>query len=744
MATGTPDTATDAARAGVRRTSKARSQRGQILVIFAGAMIALMALCAVVVDVAWYWTNNLRMQRAADAAALAGVVWLPGNQGRATTAARDEAAKNGYTNGVDGVVVTPTYDTTNPRRIKVAITGPVGTLFARAVGLNAWPAARSAKADYVLPVPMGSPQNYYGVGFYEGLVSHTTTATGFTPCGPATWDSTCTGNKGTGAPTGGQWAPSTGMPAALNSDNNTYANENTNAERQQLSTFGLLSGGAAIPTPGTGQALTIAGIEVRLTDAFVSASCSNTTIGVQLSWDNGTTWSTAVATPNLGTNTSNGDYLLGSSTSTTAWGARTWVRNDFSDANFRVRLTANKGCGTSGTTLNLDMLEVRVAWSMATTTTTKEVLPVPDPVTGTALDPQGFWGAMFTSGGYRENGDKFGPRYLGNGTGQPSGSNSPTYDAGGYDYTIELPGGSGQVRLFDPMFCATGNNGHGGSYGAGDHWTGGPATTGVAPVAITYTLYDTQETLLDTTDDGAPVATLTYDPGTATMGDLSGAFGTPTNSTAANRQDCSANPAHNQWVTLGSGLASATYRLNVNTSTAAGNMNVGAENLFSIWTKSLGNARVFGGGRMAAYTNLDGGLQKFYFAQIEKVHAGKTMIIHLFDPGEASGNAYLRVLSPDGDIYHYETFDWTSDDGRSQTGVSQIQTAVNGAAQFNNREITITIPLPADYGVDGLNPPGDITDEEGWWLIEYNVNQGNDTTTWGVDIRGNPVHLVLP
>ena len=64
--------------------------------------------------------------------------------------------------------------------------------------------------------------------------------------------------------------------------------------------------------------------------------------------------------------------------------------------------------------------------------------------------------------------------------------------------------------------------------------------------------------------------------------------------------------------------------------------------------------------------NLDGGLQNFYFAQIEKVHAGKTMVIHLFDPGEASGNAYLRVLSPDGNIYHYQTFDWTSDDGRAR------------------------------------------------------------------------------
>ena len=136
---------------------RARSQRehGQILVIFAGAMIALMALCAVVVDVAWYWTSNLHMQRAADAAALAGVVWLPGNQASASTAARAEAAKNGYTNGVDGVVVTPSYDPKNPRRIQVKITGPVGTLFARAVGLNSWPAARTAKADYVAARPDG-------------------------------------------------------------------------------------------------------------------------------------------------------------------------------------------------------------------------------------------------------------------------------------------------------------------------------------------------------------------------------------------------------------------------------------------------------------------------------------------------------------------------------------------------------------------------------------------------------------
>ncbi len=48
-----------------------------MIVIFAGGIVLFMLLLAVVVDVSWYWANTLRVQRAADAAALAGVVWLP-------------------------------------------------------------------------------------------------------------------------------------------------------------------------------------------------------------------------------------------------------------------------------------------------------------------------------------------------------------------------------------------------------------------------------------------------------------------------------------------------------------------------------------------------------------------------------------------------------------------------------------------------------------------------------------------
>ncbi len=56
--------------------------------------------------------------------------------------------------------------------------------------------------------------------------------------------------------------------------------------------------------------------------------------------------------------------------------------------------------------------------------------------------------------------------------------------------------------------------------------------------------------------------------------------------------------------------------------------------------------------------------------------------------------------------------------------------------------MTITIPLPSTYGSTGLTPPGET--EPGWWKIEYQMNGANDTTTWGVNINGNPVHLIIP
>ena len=96
-------------------TKARRRSRGQVIVIFAGAMLAFMGLMAIVIDVSWYWANTLRVQRAADAAALAGVVWLPNLYSSADVTARSEATKNGYTDGVGGTSITTMKDPTAER-----------------------------------------------------------------------------------------------------------------------------------------------------------------------------------------------------------------------------------------------------------------------------------------------------------------------------------------------------------------------------------------------------------------------------------------------------------------------------------------------------------------------------------------------------------------------------------------------------------------------------------------------------
>ena len=79
----------------------------------------------------------------------------------------------------------------------------------------------------------------------------------------------------------------------------------------------------------------IAGIEVRL-DWWLSSTAGSPSIGVELSWDGGTSWTTA-KTDTTATTTEH-TAVLGSSSD--GWG-RTWTVSELSNANFRARLTMN-------------------------------------------------------------------------------------------------------------------------------------------------------------------------------------------------------------------------------------------------------------------------------------------------------------------------------------------------------------------------------------------------------------------
>lgn len=694
--------------------------RGQMLLIFASMLVILLTVSALAVDLGWLWTNALRAQRAADAAALAGVVHLPGDVPGAYSTALAEARKNGYVTGSGGISVIPLKDPDLPRRLDVTVEAPVKTFFLGLIGMPTVTITRKSQADYVLPVPMGSPQNYYGVGDFRKIAAGATSSTG--PTAPTGSD-----------PSGTQWTNPTnayasgGGLATVTGSNKTHIFKNFN-----------------FSVPGGN---TILGIEVKFGAKSNATKCQ---MGIELSKDAGATWTTQKKTA-ADVDSSLTTYTLGSSID--LWGG-SWTQADFSNANFRLRVQSlDPGSNCSNSSIwSLDFVNVNVSSQAPTTDVIQEVSgpsgPLCTPVPPRTSCSQGFWGAVFTKGGVRQNGDRYAPA---NWSGGSSAAN-PDYDSNGYNYTVEVGAGGG-VWLYDATFCATGATSFGGWYGAGDHWTSlpnPPGGNGYGPVTTRYRLYDTRGTDYSLSDD-------TLVPGADSGGlfankfqsDQSGTFGTAIQQGAADgAANCASDPYHNGWYQIASGLPAGKYRLNVNTSDPANN-GIAAENLFSIYTNSAGKPRVYGGGRMAAYTNLEAGKQTFYLAQIGAEHAGKTMDITLFDPGDVAGPAYLRILSPDGNAYNYATFSYSADaqctgssDSCSASGRTQIRTNNGGSSAFDNSVLTISIPLLSTYGSTGLTPPGET--EAGWWKIEYEVAGGNDTTTWEVNIRGNPVRLVVP
>jgi Flp pilus assembly protein TadG len=746
----------------------ARGERGQILVIFAGSIVLFMALLAVVADVSWYWANTLRVQRAADAAALAGAVYLPGDVAAATTAARSEARKNGYTHGTNSTVM-PAPDNDNDRQLNVQISAPVGTFFMRVLGITSIQATRASKAEYVLPVPMGSPQNYYGVGFLRDAIETTSTSTS-SASGDTGW-----GEVATTAPSGGQWSFSSGnIISAVASDDSVYAHENTNGQQQRWGTFGLATTGSSpIPFPAANQSVTIDGLVVRLTDTRVSVSCSNSRVNVQLSWDGGTSWSTAVATPNL--TTTQLDYLLpssGGSTGTAAWGAHNWVRADFTDANFQVRLTAVKGCSTSTTQLRVDMIEVRVYYTVetttTTTTTTMEDVDVVSPY-GQVLAPQNFWAGLQSQGAPNIQGDAYMTKYRT----RTSVSNSDFAPGDYYNYAVEMPAGAtgGEVWVFDPGMCDVRTQG-----GTGEYWTVGGANgySSKRPANAFYDLYDTQETLYNDSDDslvassGSTFAGISgedhdiYDELGATTS-LADCADLAWHYDANDWQSGSPSTPRRGWYQLAGGLSGGaggrTYRLHTH-SEGGDQDNTTALNAFAIWaTASGGTPRVYGLGAMEAYVRLPGGrASEFYLAQIDAVHAGKTMEIRLWDPGDTGAlSASLEILAPGAVNYEPVTFAHSAESANpsssactsySSSGTTAVTTNTGGSSRYNGCWLTIEIAIPSTYTAP--HPSSDtVTAEAGWWKIRYSMGGSSadfstDLTTWEVQIRGNPVHLKVP
>ena len=138
---------------------------GYVAVLLAITLPLLVVLAALAVDVANWYAQAQRIQQAADAAALAGSVYLPLDPAAARTSALDYARRNGYADmSTTGSVttVTPLQLPDRPSRLQVTITTSVHNVFGALFGRPTTVITRSAIADYAGPMPMGSPCNVFG------------------------------------------------------------------------------------------------------------------------------------------------------------------------------------------------------------------------------------------------------------------------------------------------------------------------------------------------------------------------------------------------------------------------------------------------------------------------------------------------------------------------------------------------------------------------------------------------------
>ena len=136
----------------MRRSSRESRSRGQILVLFVLALVAIIAGVGLVIDGGFTFAQRRAEQNAADLAAFAGANALLNGQ-NATAAAHATAADNGYPNG-SGVTVNVAVTSTT---VKVDITAPHSNYFAGVVGQPTWDVSVTATAL------AGIPKNFAGV-----------------------------------------------------------------------------------------------------------------------------------------------------------------------------------------------------------------------------------------------------------------------------------------------------------------------------------------------------------------------------------------------------------------------------------------------------------------------------------------------------------------------------------------------------------------------------------------------------
>lgn len=164
--------------------------------------------------------------------------------------------------------------------------------------------------------------------------------------------------------------------------------------------------------------------------------------------------------------------------------------------------------------------------------------------------------------------------------------------------------------------------------------------------------------------------------------------------------------------------------------------NGGGQNRFALRAQMAdgsGDVRISAIDNVSLFNNVPAGSSVFNVVRLDSSAAGKTLRLRFFDLGDATRPVTSQLWQPDVTTPFPGC---VGSDGPTlgpltNCGVTSTQSTHGGKWQ------TIDVPIPPDYVCsDDLNP------SRCWVRVQLSTSQAqSDTTTWGVEVLGDPVRL---